>query len=102
MKVQFNNYLLVPAVGCEDRFDIYSTTTITIKSDKIRGKKRKDGLKPGDSYEKIEPIDFGMRLENAIQKIVLYALAAKEDTTDLKGFLVAYKKEMDKVNNLLK
>jgi hypothetical protein len=102
MKVKFNNYLLVPAVGCEDRFDIYSTTTITVKSDKIMGKKRKDGLKPGDSYEKTEPIDFGMRLENAIQKIILYALAAKEDTTDLKGFLVAYKKEMDKVNNLLK
>jgi hypothetical protein len=102
MKIQYLNYSLVPAVGCEDRFDIYSTTKVTVKSDKMMGKKRKDGLKIGDSYEKTEAIDFGMRLENAIHKIILYSLAANQDTTDLKGFLTAYQKQVEIVNNLLK
>jgi hypothetical protein len=102
MKIQFKGYTLIPATGCEDRFDIYTTTTVTVKSDKIMGKKRKDGLKPGDSYEKTEPIDFGMRLENAIQKIILYSLAENQDTTDLKGFMAEYKKYLAEIESLLK
>jgi hypothetical protein len=102
MKIQFKNYLLVPAIGCEDRFDIYTTTKVTVKSDKIMGKKRKDGLKAGDSYDKTEPIDFGMRLENAIQKIILYSLAENQDTTDLKGFMAEYKKQLAEIESLLK
>lgn len=101
MKIKYKNYLLVPATGCEDRFDIYTTTKVTVKSDKIMGKKRKDGLKPGDSYEKTEPIDFGMRLGNAIQKIVLYSLAENGETIDLKGFLAEYKKETAIIENML-
>ena len=102
MKIQYKNYLLCPAIGCEDRFDIYKTITVTVKSDKTpQGKKRTDGLKTGDTYQKDEAIDFGMRLGNAVHKIILYSLAENEETTDLKEFLAQYRKKVAVIENML-
>jgi len=102
MKIIYKGYTLAPAVGCEDRFDIYKTTTVTVKSDKTpKGTKRTDGLKIGDTYQKDEAIDFGMRLGNAVHKIILYSLAENEETTDLNGFLAEYRKEVDVIEKML-
>ena len=102
MKITYKNYTLVPAIGCEDRSDIFKTITVTVKSDKTpKGKKRNDGLKIGDTYKKDEVVDFGMRLANAVHKIILYSLAENEETTDLKGFLAEYRKDVDIIEKML-
>jgi hypothetical protein len=96
MKILFKGYILTPVPASLDRFDISKKVIATAKIDK------KDGVKKGTQYEREEEIAYGCSLESAIQKIISYSLAEKEGTTDLRGYVDAYKKEKLELEKLLK
>jgi len=87
MNIKFRNYLLTPATGVEDRFDLSRTITTTIKGNK----KRIDGRKEGDKYETNRDIAYGLKVEDGLQKIMLLCVAEKQEDVDIKGFIDEYK-----------
>ena len=98
MNIKFRNYLLTPATGVEDRFDLSKIVTATTKSDK----KQIDGRKKGDKYETTKEISYGLRVEEGLQKIILLCVAENTDTSDIKGFLDEYKAVKSELLTLLK
>ncbi len=103
MIIKFKEYTLRPGPFAKDRFDVLKTIPVTVKSDSLpSGKKRSDGRKIGDIYEKEDPIAYDLLLENAIEKIIRLSLAEKEIVTDLGGYLKEYKKAKLEIENLLK
>jgi hypothetical protein len=96
MNVTYKNFTMYPVPYALDRFDVFQTIKRTATQD------LKSGVKEGEMYETEEDVAFGLTLESAIQKIILLTLAEKEGTTDLKGYLKAYKEERIELEKLLK
>jgi hypothetical protein len=102
MKILYKNYILQPGLNAKDRWDLIKTITVTVRSDTLMGKKRTDGRKEGDSYEKKEELGYDMMLENAISKCISYLLAENESVTNLRGYLDEYKRHKSELIKLLK
>lgn len=97
MNIKFRNYQLTPATGVEDRFDLQETVNATVKGDK----KRIDGRKKGDKYVTQRDVAYGLKLEEGLQKIILFCVAEKKETSDIKGFLEEYKSVKNELFKLL-
>lgn len=102
MIIQYKGYTLKPGIYAKDRFDLLKTEKITMKD--MPSMKKKYGNVPIGTIvgEKDEELAYDMLFENALQKIVLLLLAESNDVTDLKGWMTAYKKEMEEIKSLLK
>ena len=52
--------------------------------------------------EEFKIVAYGISLENAIERIILYAINQKLEEVSLKEFLEAYKEEVNKIRRELK
>ena len=102
MKIQIGDYTLQPGLTAKDRFDLLKRKQITMNNTPMMVKKY--GNVPVGTIvgEKDEEIAYDLNFDTAIRKIILYYLAEDKDTTDLRGFITAYKKQVDKVEELVK
>jgi hypothetical protein len=91
MKIIYKEYTLQPDVIAVERFNLSRTIKVTATKD-IKG-----GCKKGDTYDKEETLGYGYRLEEGLKQIIAFELIKNDDTVDLKGYLLAYKK----INNEL-
>src|SRR5512133_2187252 len=99
MDIIYKDFKLSPG-NAKERFDLMRTRKVTVKSDKLpSGKKRTDGKKKGDNYMADGIIGYDMLLCNALHEIIAISLAEKEEVTDLKGYLVEYKRMKDEILN---
>ncbi len=102
MKIQFGEYTLIPGQTAKDRWDVLRRKDIVMKDTPMMRNKYGDAKEGTIVGEKDEEIAYDMLLQNAIEKIISYSLADKEETTDLKGFLFEYKKQIANLESLLK
>lgn len=101
MKIKFGDFTLQPGLNAKDRWDLLRTKDKVMTSHpsmKSKYPKAKVGQIVGTTEEEI---GYDLRLENAISKAIAYRLADNEDTTDLKGFIMAYKGMKEELESLL-
>lgn len=102
MKITFGDFILQPGMNTKDRWDVLRRKQIAMAQSPMM-QKRYGNIETGTIVgEKEEEIAYDLQLENAVKKIISYTLADNEETTDLKGFLLEYKKQIEKLENLLK
>jgi len=101
MEIKFKGFTLKPGMYAKDRWDLTrtkQTVMSNLPSMKSKYPKAKIGDVVGTSEEEL---GYDLRLESAISKTIAYLLAEKEETTDLKGFIKAYKGYKDELESLL-
>jgi len=102
MKIKFKHFTLQPGLYARDRWDVLKTSPVIMNNTPVMRKKHGDIPVGTIVGTKEEELGYDMILENAIQKTISYLLAEDESTTDLNGFLDAYKKQKSELENLLK
>lgn len=101
MKITFKNFILQPGPSAKDRWDLLQTNQVVmtnLPAMKSKYPKAKIGDIVGESQKEL---GLDMRLENAIEKCISYLLSDKEDVTDLRGYISAYKSERLELEKLL-
>ena len=102
MTIKFKEFTLQPGPNAKDRFDLLRTKEVTMNNTPMM-KSKYPKAKQGDIVgTKEEELGLDMLLENAIEKCIKYLLADKEEVTDLKGYINAYKSERLELERLLK
>jgi hypothetical protein len=83
------------------RWDVLKTVPIIMNNNEMT--KRKYGNKPVGTVvgEKQEEIAYDMLLDNAIDKLIRFELADRQETTDLRGYLAEYKKSVTELEKLI-
>jgi hypothetical protein len=103
MNITYKNWTIKPGLHVKTTFDLWRTEEKVVKREiNPQGKIRQDGLKVGDSFTKEEDYGSFTRLENAVEAIILQELAENEKDCNLQQYIDAYKKEREKILNLLK
>ena len=101
MEIKFKGFTLKPGMYAKDRWDLTRTKNSVMNSlpqMKVKYPKAKVGDIVGTTEEEL---GYDLCLETAIAKVISYLLAEKEETTDLKGFIKAYKGMKDELESLL-
>lgn len=83
MIIEESDFRLIP---CENSFDLELLYTVN------KGKK--------NERKEFKNVAYGLQLDNAIQRIIMYRLNNKFETVTLKEFLKEYKDQLSKIKDL--
>jgi hypothetical protein len=86
MNILIDDYILEQE---NDRFNLYKKAVATKKED-------------GSKYDTQYTLGYGMSLESCVQNIILMNLEDKKVNVSLEVFIKEYKKERERITNLLK
>jgi hypothetical protein len=93
MTIIYKNFKLIPGMYANDGFDLIMTSPLIMQDNHLMREKYGDVPIGTIVGEKEDELAYDIPLEHAVKMIIMYLLAEKEDTTDLKGYLKAYKEE---------
>lgn len=88
MKIEGEDFLMEYDEGC-NKFDL---SIMYVKNAK----------NPEKRSEELKLYGYGMTMESCIRKIINYRLSKTKDIYSLQEYIKEYRKEIDKIHNLIK